>query len=151
MTRAGFVSHPEGLNEFCQSLENRFKQSPSQAWARLNACRYTVLNARNHRSVSEYIANVQAASKACGQGDNKFGIVMQAWMKIDVQLRQFLCEPHPSTTLEQFVEELHAHEANWADRSAIIQRNERYLPSTPCNGQYPQNYDQNSRSGHISS
>jgi hypothetical protein len=63
----------------------------------------------------EYITNVQAASKACRQGDNEFGIVMQAWMKINIQLCQFLCEPHPSMTLEQFVKELCAYEANWAD------------------------------------
>ena len=76
--RIGLVNHYNGVEEYCKALERRFKPAPSEAWNKFTSCRYTVEDVRNHRSVTEYVSSLTAAAKGCGQGDNEFGLVIQA-------------------------------------------------------------------------
>src|SRR5277367_4621571 len=104
--RAGYIATPS-VEDFCKALEARFRPPPSEAFAKYNTTRYSVQDCRNRRSITEYLATLEAAAKACGQGPadgdaNKFGLVIQAWMHLDLPLRETVDEPAPETTLDQF-------------------------------------------------
>jgi len=62
-------------------------------------------NRRSCRSIIEYLTTLEAAARACGQGPaagdvNKFGLIVQAWMHLDLPLRETVDEPAPETTLD---------------------------------------------------
>src|SRR5277367_1586568 len=104
--RAGYIATP-GVEDFYKALEARFRPPPSEAFAKYNTTRYSVQDCRSRRSITEYLATLEAAAKACGQGPadsdvNKFGLVIQAWMHLDLTLRKTVDEPAPDTTLDQF-------------------------------------------------
>ena len=65
--RAGYVATP-GVEDFCSALELRFRPPPSEALAKYNATRYLVEDCRSRRSITEYVATLEAAAKACGLG-----------------------------------------------------------------------------------
>ena len=110
-----------GVDDICKALEARFRPPPSEAYSKYNTTRYSVQDCRNRRLVTEYLATLEAAVKACGQGlldsdIHKFGLVIQAWMHLDIELRQTVDEPMPETTLEQFAGILLRKQCNWFDQ-----------------------------------
>jgi len=118
--RAGYIATPS-VEDFCKALEARFRPPPSEAFAKYNTTRYSVQDCRNRRSITEYFATLEAAAKACGQGPadgdvNKFGLVIQAWMHLDLPLRETVDEPAPKTTLDQFAATLLRKQSNWFDQ-----------------------------------
>jgi hypothetical protein len=97
----------KGVEDYCKALEARFRPPLSEAFAKFNAIRYSVEDCRNRRSITEFLATLESYAKACGQGpmdgdDIKFGIVMHAWMHLELVLRETVDEPLPGTSLEQF-------------------------------------------------
>ena len=80
--RIGYLGAP-GVEDFCKALEQRFRPPPSEAFAKFTGTRYTVEDCRARRSVTEYLATLEAASSACGYGSaagdpQRFGLVIQA-------------------------------------------------------------------------
>jgi len=102
--RASYIATPS-VEDFCKALKARFRPPPSEAFAKYNTTRHSVQDCRNRRSVTEYLAALKAAAKACGQGPatgdvNKSSLVIQAWMHLDLPLRKTVDEPVPETTLD---------------------------------------------------
>ena len=69
----------------------------------------------------EYLATLESAAKACGQGPvendkQKFGLVIQAWMHLDLELWQTIDKPLPDTSLDQFTYTLLCKQSNWFDQ-----------------------------------
>ena len=58
MERYGFAHAETGLNNFYKCIEKQFKPSPSDALNQLNSIKYTVADARNDRSVMEYMHSI---------------------------------------------------------------------------------------------
>src|SRR5438045_9580392 len=118
--RLGYLA-ATSLDHYCEALEARFRPPPSEALAKFTTTRYSVEDCRSRRSITEYLATLEAAAKACGLGPTstdtqKFGLVIQAWMHLDLPLRETVDEPAPSTTLEQFAGTLLRKQNNWFDR-----------------------------------
>jgi hypothetical protein len=95
--RRGYLTG-EGVEDFCKALEIRFRPPPSEALAKYNATRYSVEDCRSRRSITEYVATLEAAAKACGLGPakddlQKRGLVIQTWMHLDLALRETVDEP----------------------------------------------------------
>ena len=65
--RAGYIARP-GVEDMCKALETRFRPPPSEALAKYNATQYSVEDCRSRRSITEYVATLEAAAKACGLG-----------------------------------------------------------------------------------
>jgi hypothetical protein len=67
----------------CKALKTRFQLPPLEALAKYNATWYLVEDCCSHRSITEYVATLEAAVKACGLGlalddPQKQGLVIQA-------------------------------------------------------------------------
>lgn len=89
-TREAYLS-ASSIDIFCKVLEERFRLPPSEAFAKYNTTRYTV-------------------------DDKRFGLVIQAWMHLDLPLRETVDEPAPGTTFEEFAGMLLRKQNNWFDR-----------------------------------
>jgi hypothetical protein len=118
--RAGYLA-TEGVEKLCKALETRFRPPPSEALAKYNATRYSVEDCRSRRSITEYVATLEAAAKACGLGSasddpQKRGLVIQAWMHLDLPLRETVDEPSEDLTLDEFTKVLLRKQNNWFDR-----------------------------------
>src|SRR5438477_8984526 len=118
--RLGYLA-ATSLDHYCEALEARFRPPPSEALAKFTTNRYSVEDCRSRRSITEYLATLEAAAKACGLGPTsndtqKFGLVIQAWMHLDLPLRETVDEPAQNTTLEQFAGTLLRKQHNWFDR-----------------------------------
>ena len=57
---------PDGINVWCLSLEERFRNSPGKLLAALEIVRYTVKDARIRVDPSEYISTIVLNSKNSG-------------------------------------------------------------------------------------
>ena len=118
--RAGYLA-TEGVEKLCKALETRFRPPPSEALAKYNATRYSVEDCRSRRSITEYVATLEAAAKACGLGPaqddpQKRGLVIQTWMHLDLPLRETVDEPAEDLTLDEFTKVLLRKQNNWFDR-----------------------------------
>ena len=118
--RAGYLV-TEGVEKLCKALETRFQPPPLEALAKYNATRYSVKDCRSRRSITEYVATLEAAAKACGLGSasddpQKRGLVIQAWMHLDLPLRETVDEPSEDLTLDEFIKVLLRKQNNWFDR-----------------------------------
>ena len=118
--RAGYLA-TEGVEKLCKALETRFRPPPSEALAKYNATRYSVEDCRSRRSITEYVATLEAAAKACGLGSasddpQKRGLVIQTWMHLDLPLRETVDEPSEDQTLDEFTKVLLRKQNNWFDR-----------------------------------
>ncbi|OAP54183.1 hypothetical protein AYL99_11718 [Fonsecaea erecta] len=114
--RVGIVQSPDGVEEWCKALEDRFKESPSDALNRLNSFKYTIFDAQKRKSPIAYMAEVISAARACGY-DNEYSMVLFAWNEIDIQLRESIDEPGPGTTVATFMDTLRQKHANWFDKA----------------------------------
>ena len=70
-----------GVEEWVKALEKQFWEAPSVALGKLQAMRYTVLDAQSHQEPSEYVTAIATAAKRCGQGDTKFAQVLHAFLQ----------------------------------------------------------------------
>lgn len=78
---AGYLA-TEGVENIYWALESRFQPPPSEALAKYNATWYSVKDCRLRCSITEYVATLEAAAKACGLGlakddPRKQGLVIQ--------------------------------------------------------------------------
>lgn len=62
--RAGLRNHMKGVEEWCQYLKNRFRESPAVALASLTASKYTMIDAQNHREPAAYVQTILRHAKA---------------------------------------------------------------------------------------
>lgn len=80
--RAGYLATP-GVEDYYKALETRFRPPPPEAFAKYNATQYSVDDCRARRSITKYLATLEATTNSCGLGPTdddtqKFGLVIQA-------------------------------------------------------------------------
>lgn len=110
--RIGLVHDPTGVNEWCAILEARFKQPPSEALQTLHNLRCTTQDARNRKSPTTYVSEIVVAAQACGQGDNEYALVLHAWSRIDIELRENIDEPTADMMIAKFMDILRRRQIN---------------------------------------
>jgi hypothetical protein len=112
--RLGYIqgSHDSALLR--GGLKERFKPPPSQALDRLYQTRYTVADVRSRRSPTDYVAQIQNASKGCAMPDDL--ILTHVWRNIDIELRQDIPEPLSTDTIDSFQRVLQRQSSNWYDK-----------------------------------
>jgi len=131
VTCLGLMAHFNSIKEWCKTLEKRFKVSPSEAWNKFTTTRYTLEDVRSHWSSTEYVITLMTAAKSCGQGESKFGLMIQTWMHINMPLHCNIDELKNGTIIEEFVNILLVKQANWYDSYShaqldrMIQRNQQ--------------------------
>ena len=111
----------EGVKKLYKALETHFRPPPSEALAKYNATWYSVEDCRSRRSITEYVATLEAAAKACGLGSasddpQKRGLVIQTWMHLDLPLWETIDKPSKDQTLDEFTKVLLRKQNNWFDR-----------------------------------
>ena len=116
ITRIGLIHDPSGVDEWCNLLEQRFKQPPSEALQTLHSLRYTVQDARHRKSPTAYVSEIVAAAQACNQGTNEYALVLHAWSHLDIELRETIDEPPANTTIPVLIEMLRRKQVNWFDK-----------------------------------
>ena len=62
LTRAGRRSHHDGMKQWIEILEERFRDSPGTSLKILEKIRYTINDVRERRDPATYVANIIAHS-----------------------------------------------------------------------------------------
>lgn len=112
-TRSRLDRTKDGVEEWCDLLEGRFRDPPSQSLARLREARYTVQDARNHRDPAAYVQDMVTAARNSRVARTENEIVIMAYDQIDTSLRLHLPEITDSTTLEEFLRVLNRKKVLW--------------------------------------
>ena len=115
--QAGYLAMP-GVEDICKALESQFPPPPAWAISMFNTTQYSVKDCCSQRSIMEYLATLEAVAQHCGFGptkDNtrKYGLVIQAWMHLDLPLQETVDEPEQGMTLEQFTKILLQKQNDW--------------------------------------
>ena len=121
------VAHSNDIKEWCKALEKCFKVLLSEAWNKFNLIRYTVKDIRNCCSSIKYIIILMTAVKSCGQGESEFGLIIQAWMHIDMLLQQDINESKNETSVKDFINILLVKQANWYNSYLCNSQSDRFI------------------------
>ncbi len=136
------VAHPNGIEEWCKTLEKHFRILLSEAWNKFNSIRYIIEDVKNCCSSTEYIITFMAVTKSCDQGKSEFGLVIQAWMHIDMSLQQDIDESKNETSIKDFVNTLLIKQINWYNSYLCNSWSDRFIQQNQ-QGQYDcDNHDQ---------
>ena len=111
-TRDGMQNN---INNWCTELENRFRQAPGMALAKLESLRYTISDVRARKDPEEYVQEIVVNGKNAGTATTEASQVMMAYNHLDVQLRILLPQPMLHTTLSEFLVNIQKAKANWFD------------------------------------
>ena len=64
LERIGLRNDENGVEEWCQALKNRFKESAAVSLASLTSTKYTMADARNHREPAAYVQTILRHAKS---------------------------------------------------------------------------------------
>jgi hypothetical protein len=123
ITRTGIIHMPQGVSAWCSALEKRFRTPPSQALRILEGLQYTVWDAAEKKSATNYLSNVILAAKHCNY--NEYSQLLLAWTHLDPELRISIDEPDEHTSISELMETLQRKQNVWFDRYAYLQRRQK--------------------------
>lgn len=106
LARSGLRNDPDGVNQWCRSLEARFRDSPGKSLALLESVRYTVRDAKNRRDPADYVNTIVLNSKNAGFASTEYAQVRLAYEHMDRELRQNLPRPSEQSTISNLLTEL---------------------------------------------
>ena len=137
LSRIGLRNDNDGVKEWCNALEARFRDSPSKSLVALEAIRYTVRDARSRRDPLDYVSTLVLHAKNAGIAPTEAAQVMLAYEHIDGQLRLHLPRPQDNSTIAGLLEELRHQKDIWFD---IYGNDSRQMATRPGNdkGKQPQ-------------
>ncbi len=115
ISRVGLRSDPDGVKEWCDALEARFRDSPGKSLTLLESVRYTVKDARNKRDPADYVSSIVLNSKNAGIATTEAAQVLLAYEHIDGELRRDLPRPTEASTVSSLLEELRHQKDIWFD------------------------------------
>ena len=115
LSRIGLRNDNDGVKEWCNALEARFRDSPSKSLVALEAIRYTVRDARSRRDPLDYVSTLVLHAKNAGITPTEAAQVMLAYEHIDGQLRLHLPRPQDNSTISGLLEELRHQKDIWFD------------------------------------
>lgn len=106
ISRVGLRNDPDGVKEWCDALEARFRDSPGKSLTLLESVRYTVRDARNKKDPADYVSSIVLNSKNAGIATTDAAQVLLAYEHIDGELRRDLPRPTEASTVSSLLEEL---------------------------------------------
>ena len=113
--RVGLRNDTNGVKEWCDALESRFRDSPSKSLTALEAIRYTVRDVRARRDPSDYVSTLVLHAKNAGIAAIEAAQVLLAYEHMDGILRQNLPRPQDNSTIPALLEELRHQKDIWFD------------------------------------
>lgn len=111
LARSGLRNDPDGVNQWCRSLEARFRES----LALLESVRYTVKDAKNRRDPADYINTIVLNSKDAAIAATEAAKVLLAYEHMDGELRRHLPRPTDSSTVSSLLSEIRHQKDIWFD------------------------------------
>ena len=115
LSRIGLRNDTDGVKEWCNALEARFRDSPGKSLATLEAVRYSVKDARARRDPAEYVSTIVLHAKNAGIATTEAAQVLLAYEHMDGELRLNLPRPTDSSTIPSLLEELRHQKDIWFD------------------------------------
>ena len=115
ISRVGLRNDPDGVKEWCDALESRFRDSPSKSLAALEAVRYTMKDARARHDPAEYVSTIVLNAKNAGIAATEAAQVLLAYEHMDGELRRDLPRPKDNSTIADLLEELRHQKDIWFD------------------------------------
>lgn len=115
ISRVGLRNDPDGVKEWCDALEARFRDSPGKSLTLLESVRYTVRDARNKRDPADYVSSIVLNSKNAGIATTEAAQVLLAYEHIDGELRRDLPRPTEASTVSSLLDELRHQKDIWFD------------------------------------
>ena len=113
ITRIGLQN--TGINEWCEHLEQRFRDPPGRSLAASEQERYTVIDVRRRREPARYVQSIVLLGRNAGIATTEAAQVIIAYEHMDPQLRQHLALPNERSTVETFIRELNIRKYIWFD------------------------------------
>ena len=115
LSRIGLRNDTNGVKEWCNTLEARFRDSLSKSLAALEAIRYTVRDARLRRDPLDYVSTLVLHAKNAGIAATEAAQVLLVYKHIDGELRRDLPRPQDNSTISGLLEELRHQKDIWFD------------------------------------
>lgn len=115
LSRVGLRNSADGVKEWCDALEARFRDSPGKSLTLLEMIRYTVRDVRNRKDPSDYVSSIVLNSKNAGIAATEPAQVLLAYEHIDGELRRDLSRPTEASTVAALLEELRHQKDIWYD------------------------------------
>ena len=115
LSRIGLRNDNDGVKEWCNALESRFRDSPSKSLTALENIRYTVKDTRSRRDPLDYVSTLVLHAKNAGIAANEAVQVRLAYKHMDGELRLHLPRPQDNSTISGLLEELRHQKDIWFD------------------------------------
>lgn len=116
LQRVGLRADGDGIKEWCNALEARFRQPPGQSLRQLEAVQYTISDAYNRKDPLDFVQKVVVHGMNSGMATSEYQQVLLIYNHLDVRLRMTLVEPKTSTTLSEFIDQINQRKHDWFDR-----------------------------------
>ena len=113
--RVGLRSDNNGVKEWCDALEARFRDSPGKSLTLLKQIRYTVKDVRDKKDPSDFVSSIVLNSKNAGIATTESTQVLLAYKHIAGELRRDLPRPNESSTIASLLQELRHQKDIWFD------------------------------------
>ena len=112
-TRAGLQTN---IELWCKELENRFREAPGIALAKLERLTYTVADVRARKDPEDYIQQVIINGRNAGTATTEAAQVMMAYNHMDVHLRTMLRgRPSDTSNISDFLHQCQEVKHDWFD------------------------------------
>ena len=116
LQRVGLHADTNGIHEWCQALENRFREPPRQSLIKLEKTTYTTQDVRDGKDPIAYLQNVFVLAQNAGMAFTDAQQVYLAYEHMDVHLRMTLPKPDQHTTISDFVQTVTELHRDWVER-----------------------------------
>ena len=101
------------MQEWCDALETRFRNSPGRSLSIVEAIRYTVKDVRTKKDPADYVTSILIHSKNAGLAPDEAAQVLLAYKYMDGKLRRDLSRPLDSSTVADFISDLRHQKDIW--------------------------------------
>ena len=113
MIRAGLRNDQNGVKEWCDALESRFRDSPDKSLSIVEAIRYTIRDIRARKNPADYVASILTHSKNAGLATTESRQVLLAYEHMDGELRRDMPISSESSTVASFIADLRRKKDIW--------------------------------------
>ena len=144
--RVGLRNDQNGVKEWCDALETRFRDSPGRSLSIVEAIRYTVKDVRARKDPADYVTSILTHSKNAGLAIIEASQVLLAYEHMDGELRRDLPKSFDASIIAAFISDLRLQKDIWYD---IYSKGGESKPSAEPKlkqGQYNNPYRSNSYS-----
>ena len=115
LSRLGLQNDPDGVKEWCDALEARFRDSPGKSLSVLESVRYGIKEVRARKDPVDFMTTIILNGQNSGIATTDAAQVLLAYEHIDGVLRRDLPRPTAATTVASMIEELRHQKDIWFD------------------------------------